>query len=210
MSEHHPEAKKVSSEVAARTLSQFSPPSLIYPETANAIRKDFSAMQNPPKSGSVEEKRLQSEAEVYQKRLQEIRSQLSHRALLCIAIDQTERRESGLYVDSSSIRFGEKLESNDSYDLSITNWEFSPDGHLTRGRIVRPSATPEFGAWDIRYIKDASISNAIRQDNGQYNFETLTIDDATDDSMILSYSATHHEGNRPFHHAFTNAPGETL
>jgi len=157
-----------------------------------------------------EKTRLQKGAIEYREKLQVIKDQLTDRALLCIAIDQSARRESGLYVDSSSIRFGSKPNSNDPYDLSIVNWEFSPDGHLSRGHVVTPSEALEFGAWDIRYVKDARISNAVKQDNGLYNFEVLAIDDAEDDSIILAYSSASHTGNRPFHDAFTNAPGESI
>jgi hypothetical protein len=203
---HSSEFKRVSLETAAKTLSQFSPPELIFPETNQIANGDFGNLSLEDN----EKKRLQEGAIEYRDRLQMIRDQLSHRALLCIAIDQTTRRESGLYVDSSHIRFGEKPESNDPYDLSIVNWEFSPDGHLSRGRTITSSEAPEFGAWDIRYVKDASISNAVKQSNGHYNFETLTIDDASSDNIILSYEATNHSGNRPFYDAFTNAPGENL
>jgi hypothetical protein len=203
---HSSEHKRVSLETAARTLSKFSPPELIYPETQQIADGNFGSLNLK----DHEMERLQKGAMEYRDRLQLIKDQLAHRALLCIAVDQSNRRESGLYVDSTNIRFGSKPQSSDPYDLSITNWELSPDGNLSRGRIVQPSATPEFGAWDIRYVKDASISNAVRQSDGQYNLETLAIDDVTDHSIILSYSTTLHQGNRPFHDAFTSAPGENL
>jgi len=203
---HNSELKRVSLETAARTLSQFSPPELIYPETNQIANGDFG---NLNLEDDVK-RRLQEGAIEYRDKLQAIKDQLAHRALLCIAIDQTTRRESGLYVAGSSIRFGDKPSSNDPYDFSSVNWELSPDGHLSRGRIITPSEALEFGVWDIRYVKDARISNAVKQANGHYSFETLAIDDATDDSMILTYSSTSHGGNRPFHNAFTNAPGENL
>src|SRR5690349_18750549 len=144
---HSSEHKRVSLETAARTLSKFSPPELIYPETQQIADGNFGSLNLK----DHEMERLQKGAMEYRDRLQLIKDQLAHRALLCIAVDQSNRRESGLYVDSTNIRFGSKPQSSDPYDLSITNWELSPDGNLSRGRIVQPSATPEFGAWDIRY-----------------------------------------------------------
>lgn len=203
---HSSEFKRVSLETAAKTLSQFSPPELIFPKTSQIADGNFEGLNL---DDDDEKKRLQEGAAEYRGKLQAIKDQLSHTALLCIAIDQTSRRESGLYVDSSSIRFKPHDKSDDSYDFSVLNWEFSPDGYRSRGTIITPSSFPEFGAWDIKYVKDASITNAI-DNHGHFNAETLTIDNASDDSIVLGYSATSHNGNRPFHDAFRNAPGEKL
>lgn len=202
---HSSEFKRVSLETAAKTLSQFSPPELIFHETSQIADGNFGGLT----LNDDEKTRLQEGAAEYRGKLETIKNQLSHTAILCIAIDQTSRRESGLYVDSSSIRFKPHDKSDDSYDFSVPNWEFSADGYRSRGTIITPSSFPEFGAWDIKYIKDASITNAVGN-NGYFNAETLTIDNASDDSMVLGYSATSHDGNRPFHDAFRNAPGENL
>lgn len=202
---HNSEIKRVSLEVAAKTLNQFSPPQLVYDETRRTAEGDFSGLSSKLKLEDTDRSRLQEGAAKYREHIRAVRRELGHRTLLCIANDFTARRESGLYVDSSSIRFN-TVPKGETYDFSAINWEFSEDGFLSRNRVMKASAAEEFGAWDIRYVKDASISNVIRESDGSYSQETLNLDDADDDSIALSYStSSDHIPKRPFHDAFRGA-----
>ena len=205
---HEQAVKRVSLETAANTLNKFSPPQLIYPETRQVAEGDFDALGLHLDDAA--KNRLQSDANKYRQHIRMIRRELGHRTLLCIANNLTQDRESGLYVDSSSIST-KKASHGVTHDLSAVNWEYTPDGFLSRGKKVIASSETEFGVWDIRYVKAASISNAIRESNGHYSHETLALDDATDDSIILTYSSSsQHMRVKPFHDAFTSAPGESI
>ena len=186
---HSSEHKRVSHETAAKTFNQFSQAQLIYDETRRISDGDFSGLSSKLRLKDADRKRLHEGATEYRRHIRTIRREIGRRTLLCIANDLTERRESGLYVDSSSVRFN-TAPLSEVYDFSAVNWEFTEDGFLSRNQVVRSSAAEEFGVWDVRHVKDASISNAIREDNGIYNHETLSLDDLDDDGIILSYSAS--------------------
>lgn len=205
MSHNRPESKRISLESAAKVFNQFSPPQLIYPETRQVAEGDFSGLSPKLKLEDTDRERLQNDAAEYRKYIRGVRRELGHRTLLIIANDLTERRESGLYVDNSSIRLG-NLPKNEIYDLSAVNWEYTPDGYLTRNRSVRSSGEVEFGVWDMKYVESAHISNAIRESDGTFGQETLRLDDADDTSITLAYSmSTDHMRKRPFHDAFRKA-----
>jgi|GEM_PF-1700414 len=202
---HNSEHKRVSHETAVETFNQFSPAQLIYDETRRISEGDFSGLSSKLRLEDTDRKRLQEGASEYRQHIRTIRRELGRRTLLCIANDLSERRESGLYVDSSSVRFS-TTPISEVYDFSAVNWEFSDDGFLSRNRVVRSSAAQEFGVWDIRRIKDASISNAIRGHGGLYHQETLSLDDIDNGGIILSYNtSSDHLREGPFLNAFRNA-----
>jgi len=222
MSDAYPKIKRVTTEVAAHTLSQFSPLDLYHTETRAIIDGSY---HYPGNISQEDKERIRHGATEYDKRLKRLRQEFGGRAMLYIMIDRsTDILANGKYVNSSFARlsgspekegFRNSFAKNHITDYSIENWELSPDGSASRGwGFGPPSQEPkEISIWEMSDVEDVFIENYVEvAGSGLYSYgysfaEKLSAH-KEGDGFSLAY-ASHGPTDAiylPFYDAFTNAP----
>lgn len=215
MSDAYPKIKRVTTEVAAQTLSQFSPLDLYHTETRAIIDGNY---HYPGDISQEDRERIRRGAIEYNEKLKRIRQEFGHKAMLRVMLDRTTNvLANGMYVDSDYITRVRLGRPGDPFaervpDYSIDNWELSPDGLMSRGyRRTSSQETRQFGIWAMNDIKDAHIRNNVQvAGSGSYGYsfaEELSAHKEGDGFMLAYISHGPTDAiYRPFHNAFVNAP----